>query len=243
MAEKKVTLTTEDKITTEPYVAKQDFITKYSKPLIYAGGALILLVGAWFGYQELVKKPKEIKAAELVFPAESLFDKMAAAGFNADTVNLVLNGGTNEGMKVTGILNVMKNYGGTSAANRSTYMAGAAYLHIKDFNKAVKYLNDFDAHGAHQVEIKKYTMLGHAYAEQNKKEDALNAYKKAASVNEKDEAFTYDALMLAASYAETIGKSNDATELYQKAKNNYPAAPGVQNGDVDKNLARLGITK
>lgn len=243
MAEKKVTVTTEDNITTEPYVAREeDLLRKYSKPILYAAGALIFLVAAWFGYEKLVREPKEQKSAEIIFPAESLFDKMATTGFNADSVNLVLNGGNSEGMKVTGLLNVLKNYGGTPAANRASYMVGAAYLHIRNFDKAVKHLKDFDANGATQIEIKKYTLLGHAYAEQNKKDDALSAYKKAASVNEKDDVFTADALMTAASYAESIGKTNDAIELYKKTKDNYPAAPAVQGGDVDKYLARLGVT-
>lgn len=243
MAEKKVTVTTEDNITTEPYVAREeDLLRKYSKPILYAAGAIIFLVAAWFGYEKLVREPKEQKSAEIIFPAESLFDKMATTGFNADSVNLVLNGGNSEGIKVTGLLNVLKNYGGTPAANRASYMVGAAYLHIRNFDKAVKHLKDFDANGATQIEIKKYTLLGHAYAEQNKKDDALSAYKKAASVNEKDDVFTADALMTAASYAESIGKTNDAIELYKKTKDNYPAAPAVQGGDVDKYLARLGVT-
>ena len=243
MAEKKVTVTTEDNITTEPYVAREeDLLRKYSKPILYAAGVIIFLVAAWFGYEKLVREPKEQKSAEIIFPAESLFDKMATTGFNADSVNLVLNGGNSEGMKVTGLLNVLKNYGGTPAANRASYMVGAAYLHIRNFDKAIKHLKDFDANGATQIEIKKYTLLGHAYAEQNKKDDALSAYKKAASVNEKDDVFTADALMTAASYAESIGKTNDAIELYKKTKDNYPAAPAVQGGDVDKYLARLGVT-
>ena len=243
MAEKKLTVTTEDNIPTEPYVAREeDLLRKYSKPILYAAGAIIFLVAAWFGYEKLVREPKEQKSAEIIFPAESLFDKMATTGFNADSVNLVLNGGNSEGMKVTGLLNVLKNYGGTPAANRASYMVGAAYLHIRNFDKAVKHLKDFDANGATQIEIKKYTLLGHAYAEQNKKDDALSAYKKAASVNEKDDVFTADALMTAASYAESIGKTNDAIELYKKTKDNYPAAPAVQGGDVDKYLARLGVT-
>lgn len=244
MAEKKITTITEENVITQPHVAKQeDVLRRYSKPILYAASALIFIVAAWFGYQKLVKEPKEQKSAEIIFPAESLFDKMATTGFNADTVNLVLNGGTNDGMKVTGLLNVMKNYSGTPAANRASFMAGAAYLHIKNFDKAVKYLKDFDANGATQIEIKKYSLLGHAYAEQNKKDDALSAYKKAASVNEKDDVFTADALMMAASYAETTGKTKEAIDLYQKAKDNYPAAPAVQSGEVDKYLARLGITK
>ena len=243
MAEK-VIATTEDNIITETAPVRKDFWSTYSKPIIYAGSALILLAGAYFGYQKLVKEPKEIKAAEAIFTAESLFDKMAQTGFNKDSVNLVLNGGaTTDGTQITGLLKVISNYSGTLNANRAEYMTGACYLHIKEFDKAVKHLNEFEANGADQIEIKKYMMLGNAYAEQKKTDDAMGAFKKAASVNEKDEAFTAEALVTAAAYADATGKQKDAIDLYLKAKDKYPNYPSVQNGDVDKYLAKLGVTK
>ncbi|MEJ7611007.1 MAG: tetratricopeptide repeat protein [Ferruginibacter sp.] len=240
MATKKVTVT-EDNLHPKTHPVRKDFWMTYSKPVIYIGGALILLMGAWFGYKKLVKEPKEQKAAEMIFPAEFLFDKMAVTGFTKDSVNTVLNGGVNEGVPVTGLLKIMNNYSGTAAANRATYMTGASYLHIKSFDKAIKYLKEFDANGATQVDIKRNILLGHAYAELKKTDDALSAYKKAAALNDKDEAFTTDALIMAAAYAESVGKPKDAIELYQKVKNNYPSAQAVQSGDVDKNLAKLGV--
>jgi len=240
----KVIVTTEDNIITETHTVKKDFWTTYSKPIIYAGSALILLVGAYFGYQKLVKEPNEIKASEAIFPAENLFGKMAQSGFNNDTVNLVLNGGVSgDGTQVTGLLKVISKYGGTLNANRAEYMTGACYLHIKEFDKAVKHLNEYNSNGASQIEIKKYMMLGNAFAEQKKTDDAMNAFKKAASVNEKDEAFTAEALVTAAAYADAIGKQKDAIDFYQQARDKYPNYPAVQSGDVDKYLAKLGVTK
>ena len=73
MAEKTTAVvTTEDNITTETYTVKKNFWDTYSKPIIYVGSALILLLGAYFGYQKLVKEPNEQDAAALIFPAESL---------------------------------------------------------------------------------------------------------------------------------------------------------------------------
>lgn len=235
---------------TTPHVHTDDVIVKakgfwanYSKPIIYVGGAMILILAAWFGYQNLVKVPKEKKAAEVIFPAENLFDKMATAGFNKDTVNIVLNGGTADGMNVTGLLKIINTYSGTAAANRAAYMTGASYLHIKEFDKAIKYLKEFDGNGATQVQSKAYIMLGHAYAEQKKTDDALSYYKKAASaVNAKDEGLAGDAFLMAASYAEATGKSKEAIELYQQLKDKYPANTAVQSGEVDKYLAKLGVT-
>jgi len=142
---------------------------------------------------------------------------------------------------VTGLLKVISNFGGTNAANRAEYMTGAAYLQTGEFDKAIKHLKEFDANGAYQTDIKRDIMLGHAYAEQKKSDDALSYYKKAASVNEKDEAFTADALITAAGYAASLGKKQEAIDLYEKARDNYPAYPAVQSGEVDKYLASLGV--
>lgn len=243
MADKAI-VTTEDNIITETHTVKKDFFATYSKPIIYAGTALILLAGAYFGYQKLVKEPKEIKAADAIFPAENLFDKMTQSGFNKDTVNLVLNGGaTSDGTQITGLLKIISNYSGTLNANRAEYITGACYLHIKEFDKAVKHLNEYSANGASQIEIKKYMMLANAYAEQKKTDEAMSAFKKAASVNEKDEAFTAEALVTAAAYADAVGKQKEAIDMYQQAKDKYPNYPAVQSGDIDKYLAKLGVTK
>jgi tetratricopeptide (TPR) repeat protein len=218
------------------------FWAKYSKPVIFVGTAIIILAGGFLGYKYFYKAPREQKAKDLVFVAEKIFDKMATDGFTKDSVSLVLNGGNDANTKVTGLLKIVKDYSGTGTANRAEYMIGACYLHLKEFDKAIKHLKEFDGNGADQIQAKAYVMLGHAYAEQNKKDDALEYYKKAATVNAKDEAVTPDALMIAAMYAETIGKSKEAIELYKKIKENYPLNQFVSSGEVDKYLARLGIT-
>lgn len=219
------------------------FWNKYSKLIMYGGTAIIILLGAYVGYKYFYKVPREEKAKNLIFPAEKIFDDMAAnTSFGKDSVSLVLNGGNDAGNKVTGLLKIAKDYDGTLAANRAQYIIGACYLHLKEFDKAIKYLKEFDGNGADQVQSKAYLMLGHAYAEQNKKEEALNYYKKAANVNTKDDAVTPDALMIAAMYAEAISKSKEAIDLYKKIKDEYPLSQFSKSGEVDKHLARLGIT-
>ena len=103
-----------------------------------------------------------------------------------------------------------------------------------------EYLKDFDSKGASQVQSKAYMMLGHAYAEKNNNSEAMSYYKKAAEVNEKDESITPDALMVCGSYAEAIGKNEEAIEFYKKIKENYPNYINSSNGEVDNRLARLG---
>ncbi len=242
MAEKTTLENVEAKLIEEKKILL-GFWDKYNKQIVIVGGAVLALILGIFAYNQFIKAPAIEKSAEVFFPVESFVDKMAANGFNKDSINIALNGGVADGQKVTGLLQIISKESGTPAANRACYLAGACYLHNKEFDKAIKYLNDFSSNGAYQMDIRKYIMLGDAYSEQKKIDEALNAYKKAATINEKDEPFTSDALMTAAFYAQHNGKSKDAIELYQKIKDNYPASQLVQNGDIDKYLASLGIVK
>lgn len=242
MAETKITTTTTPIATdnNEVLYRAKGFWDNYSKLIIYVGSAIILIIAAWLAYRNFIVAPREKKANDLIFPAETIFDKMATANFTKDSVNIVLNGGNIEGTNITGLLKIISSYGSSKAANRAKYMVGASYLQIKEFDKAIKHLKDFDGHGAHQIQSKAYIMLGHAYAEKKQSGEALDYYTKAAEVNEKDESVTPDALMLAASYADATGKKNDAIKLFQNLKNNFPNYSTVSSGEVDKYLARLG---
>jgi len=234
MSEKQVTVEAVE--TNEAVEKAKDFWTRFSKPIIYVGSAVILLVGGWYGYNKLVKEPNEVKAVEIIFPAETLFDKMAQQGnFNKDSINLVLNGGA--GISA-GILKVISTYGGTETGNRARYIAGACYLHNGDFNNAIKYLKDFST-SATQVQTAAYMMLGDAHAELKKNDDALSYFKKAAAVNTKDEFMTPEALYKAAQLAENSNKTADAVELFKKIRDEYPKS--TRAADVDKYLARLGV--
>ena len=237
MAEKNTTTTTEQP---DVVTRAKGFWDKYSKPIIYIGSAFILIIGGWYAYKNFIVLPKEKKASELIFPAENLFDKMASGNFNKDSVNTVLNGGSLDGAKVTGILSIISNYGGTNSGNRAKFIAGATYLQIKEYDKAIKYLKDFDGNGADQIQSKAYILLGHAYAEKKNTDEALSYYKKAARVNSKDESITPYALLMAASYADAVGKSKEAIDLYKELKEKYPTNSAVSSGDVEKHLAKLG---
>ena len=221
--------------------AAKSFWDKNGKMLTIGLGAILALVVGFYAYKALVVGPKEKKANELVFNAENLFDAMASSNFNKDSVNIVLNGGTVGEKAVTGLLKIINNYGGTAAGNRANYMAGASYLNIGEFEKALKYLKLFDANGASQVGIQAEILMGQAYAEQKKTDEALSHFKKAASLNTKDEGMTGNALFLAANYADQIGKTDDAKELFKKLKNEFPKHSSVVSGDVEKFLAKLGV--
>ncbi len=218
------------------------FWAKFSKPIIIVGSVIILFLAGFYIYKHYYKIPHEQEASEKIFAAEKIFGKMATTtGFSKDSVGLVLNGDKANG--ITGLLSIISKYDNTPAGNRAQYMVGACYLQLKEFDKAIKYLKEFDGNGANQIQSKAYIMLGHAYAEKKKTDDALSYYKKAASVVSEDQPMAGEALFTAAMYAENIGKTKEATELYQEVKDKYPMSTRALSGDVDKYLARLGVIK
>jgi tetratricopeptide (TPR) repeat protein len=246
MAETKVKV---ESVETNDVVERaKGFWAKFSKPIIYVGTAIIALIGGWYAYNSFFKEPKELKASELIFPAEKMFGKMAAASsFPKDTVGFVLNGGNINGEKVTGLLSIAKNYGGTPAGNLAQYMTGACYLHLKEFDKAISYLKEFDGNGAGQIQSAAYRMLGDAYAEQKKNDEALSNFKKAIdAASAKDEATRFLALSKAALFCDATGKTKEAIAYFEQIKEEITPDFFRNNRidfDADKYLAKLGVTK
>lgn len=82
-------------------------------------------------------------------------------------------------------------------------------------------------------------MLGDAYSELNKKEDAVQQYRKAGTFYDKDDLLSPEYLFRAGYLYESMGKNEDAIAMYQIIKDKYPTS---QRGyDIDKYLARLGV--
>lgn len=235
MLEKKVSETNVHQPNADVITRARGFWEKNSKPIIYIGTAIILLAGGWLIYKYLVKLPKEEKANDAVYVVQKYFSDFSNAPDSLKTVlaNRVLNGDDGN----SGALKFMNKYDGTNGANLCRYYAGAAYLQTKQFEKAIKYLKDFST-DAHQIQSRAYGMIGDAEAELKKNNDAFDYYKKAADVNDKDDFTTSEFLFRAGLFAETIGKKQDAIDLYKKIKKDYPTTDKAAN--IDRYLARLG---
>jgi TolA-binding protein len=205
------------------------FWEKNSKKIITVSVAIIVVVGGYLGYKNLIQLPKEQKANEELFAAENNFRK--------DSFNLALNGSGS----TPGFLKVISKHSGTKAANIAHYYAGASYLQMGEFQKAVDQLSDFSANGAKQIEAKAEGLLGDAYAELKKNDDAIAHYKKAGTIFEEDQAISSEYLFRGAMLSEMSGKTDQAIELYQILKDKYPRTD--KGFIVDKYLARLGVVK
>jgi tetratricopeptide (TPR) repeat protein len=204
----------------------QQFWSKNSKFVVYAVAAIVVLVGGWFAYDKYFRQPNELKANESIWRAEQYF--------RIDSFRLALNGdGANPGF-----LRVISRYGGTKAGNNAKFYAGVSYLHLGDFNNAVKQLKDFSTTEP-LVNVKAHGALGDAYSELGKNTEAIAEYRKAGTSFPDDEINSPEFLYRAAALSEKTGKTKDAIELYKMIKDKYPLS---QRGfEVDKYLAKLGV--
>jgi TolA-binding protein len=206
----------------------QDFWSKYSKPVMIALTAVILLVGGYLAYNNFVKGPEEVKANDAIWKAQDYY--------KIDSFQLALNGDAS----TPGFLKVISRYSGTKAANLAKFYAGSSYLQLGDFNNAVKFLKDFST-DSKEVQLRATGLLGDAYAELGKKEEAITQYKKAGTMIENDDFNSPEYLFRAGYLSETMNKTSDAIGYYKQIKEKYPNSQRAY--DIDKYLARLGETK
>ena len=213
----------------------KDFWTKYNKPVVVVCAVIILVAGGYLAYKKLYKEPREEKANDALFQAES-YQRNALSSPKPDSLlKLALNG---DGVNA-GFLKVMSRFKGTDAANIAKLYAGECYLILNDNASAVKYLKDFST-GSKFFQARADKLLGDAYADLGKNKDAFDSYKKAAGEFKEDVELSSEALFLAAYLAQTkLNDQKQAIELFKDLKDKFP---NTQRGvEADKYLARLGV--
>jgi tetratricopeptide (TPR) repeat protein len=208
-----------------PVAELQNIWERYGKQASYVLIALIVIVGGFFVYRNMFSEPNEKNATEAMFRAEQYY--------RLDSARLALNGDNVN----AGFLKVIARYSGTRAANLASFYAGSCYLQLGDYNNAVKYLKDFST-SVQLVQERDYGLLGDAYSELNRKEEAAEQYKKAGTYYEKDELLSPEYLFRSGYLYESMGKTQDAIAMYRLIKDKYPTSQ--RGAEIDKYLARLG---
>ena len=211
----------------EETIAKaKDFWTRNQKTILGITAAVILLGGGYLVYKYFIKAPKEEKAYEALYRAEEYF--------RVDSLQKALNG---DNMSY-GFLKVIDKYGGTKAGNLARFYAGVSLLRTGKFDEAVTHLKKFKTSNK-QIQMRAYKLIGDAYAELNKNDDAIDYYKRSAAHFPEDELNACEALFFAAGLSEKIGKKEQAIDLYQEIKDKYPQTQFAY--EADKYLAKMGV--
>ncbi|MBT8252429.1 MAG: tetratricopeptide repeat protein, partial [Bacteroidia bacterium] len=154
------------------------------------------------------------------------FDQAVNSTEKDSLFTLALNG--SEGQ--FGMLDIISNHGSTKAGNMANYYAGMAYLNLKDYQNAIKYLSDF---GSDDDALGPLAQggIGDAFVQLNQPEDALDYYIKAAKL--KTNNFTTPMfLMKAGIIAIQLEKNADALKYFKRIKEEFPNSTEAANVDL-----------
>ena len=202
----------------------QDFFEENKIWILGGVGVLVLIVVGFFAYNQFYKVPKQQEAVEQMAQAQVQFER--------DSFALAL---TNPGGGFSGFLDIIDNYGGTPAANLAHYYAGVCYLQLGQYEAAISYLEDFDAHGE-LLPITKNGALGDAHAELNNLDEAINYYEKAMDKGD-NQILTPYYLQKIGMLHERNGNNAEALEAYKRIKADYPNS--AQAREVEKYIVRV----
>jgi tetratricopeptide (TPR) repeat protein len=206
----------------------EQFWQKNGRTVLTVLAAALIIVGGFLLYRSFFVAPEEQKAAQAAWKAEQYY--------RLDSANLALNG---DGSSV-GFLKIISRYGSTKTGALAKFYAGSCYLKIGDFNNAIKYLKDYSTSDK-LIEVRAAGLLGDAYAESGKKNEAVEQYRKAGTIFEADNVNSPEYLFRAGLLYSDLGKNKEAIEMFQLIKDKYSASE--RGTDIDKYLAKLGSVK
>ncbi len=190
----------------EKLVVAESWIEQNPKPVIGIALAVLLVVGGYFGF-EYYKNGQNIEAQKDMFQAIYYFE--------ADSLDLALNGDGNN----LGFLAIIEDYSITDAGNLANFYAGASYLKQGKYALARLFLEDFSSNDL-LVQARAYSLVGDAFMEEQKYDDAASFYSKAANYKP-NKFFTPAYLMKAALAYEKLNQNDKAKEAYDKVINQY----------------------
>lgn len=183
-------------------------VEKYQNVILGVVLGLVVLVGGYILYQNVILAPKEKSAAEGMFQAQFQFERDSFARALA-----------NPGGGYEGFLDIIDNYSGTNAANGAQYYSAVSYLHLNEFDEALYHINKFDADGT-ITKIMKHGITGDIYSERSEWDEAVKAYKKATSYD--NELLTPYYLNKMALLQDKEGMKEEARKTFEKIETDYP---------------------
>lgn len=214
-------------------VDSQTFFFKYKKIILSALGIVVVLIVAAILYHNFVSVPNEEEASTALSRGQDYF--------NAEQFDKALNG---DGAGYAGFVAIASDYSSTDAGNLANLYAGLCYAQKQkpDWNKAVEYLEKYDASNDMLISPAAEGALGDAYANTNQLDKAVKAFKKAADMaNSQAEDGVNNSiaprmLIKAGEILESQGKKDEALKIYQDVKKTYINSPAYQ--EIDKYIER-----
>ncbi|NNK82807.1 MAG: tetratricopeptide repeat protein [Flavobacteriaceae bacterium] len=204
----------------------EQWVVKNQKYIFVIVALVAVVVLGSLGYKNFIQEPKESEAMNDMFQAQKYFDEAVAATEKDSLFTLSLSGGEGK----FGFLDVIENHSGTDASNLANYYAGMAYLNLKDYQNAIKYLSDFSSDDEALGPLAAGG-IGDAFAQIDQLEDALTYYEKASEMKS-NEFTTPMFLYKAGSVALKLGKNDKALTYFTRIKDDYSKSAEASNIDA-----------
>ena len=201
----------------------EQFIEKNQTKIIIIVVAVLAIIALFMAYQKLYKAPLNDKAQTQIYVAQQYFEK--------DSFDIALNGDGN----YPGFLQIIENYGSTSAGNVANYYAGISYIKLKDWDKAIKYLSDFSSSDDYLNPLAKGN-IGDAYSEKGDDKKAAKYYQKAVDANDNKFITPIYLMKLGRAY-ERLNDNANALKAYKTIKEKYFRSREARN--IDKFITRV----
>ena len=204
------------------YSKSEQFLENYKKQIIGAIAVIVIAIGGFFAYQNLIVAPKNKEAQELMWKAEYYFE--------TEDWDKAINGdGNNFGFDY-----IVSEYGGTKAGNTAKYYLGICYLNKGEFQLALDNLKGASIDDE-IISSQALGAIGDAYVELGDVAQGVKYFGKAANNSENN--FTAPLfLMKKATALESLNNYKAALEAYETIKADYPKSTEAQ--DVEKYIAR-----
>lgn len=213
--------------------SSEAFLSKYSKPIIIAVAAILIIILGVFAYHTYISAPREEKASTALGKGQEYFSQ--------EMFDKALNG---DGAGYVGFAKIASDFSGTDAANLANLYAGLCYANLGKWNEAKKYLEDYDTEGDQMVSAAAEAALGDAYANLNEVDKAIDTFKKAADMadskaaDDANNSLSPTFLIKAGVLLESQNKKDEALKLYQDIKKKYVNSALVQSSEIDKYIER-----
>jgi tetratricopeptide (TPR) repeat protein len=201
----------------------EQFLEKHLNLVFYVIGGIVVLILGVLGVGKYVIAPKNVDAQEQMFAAQNYF--------SVDSFSQALNG---DGVSL-GFLDIIDQYGSTKSGNLAHYYAGISFLHLGDYNEAIKQLKKFSTKDMLLAPLAK-SGIGDAYIELGNYDKAISSYEDALALNKNE--FTTPSIKIKLALAfEAKGDPKKALTILQEIKSDYPNSADLPA--VEKSIARI----
>lgn len=212
----------------ETVIKSGSFIMNYRNQILIGVGAIIVLIGIYWGYKTFYVEPQTKDAQVALFRGEQYFQ--------AGQDSLALFG---DGNAYMGLEYIINEYGSTKTGDLAKAYAGLAYARLGQYDKALDYLKGFSGGDAMVTPAVKGA-IGDCLMNTGKAQEAVSYFENAAK-DANDPLLSPIFYKKAAMVYRDMNNHDKVIDLFTKVKNDYMASPEAQ--EADKYIKEANVLK